>query len=94
MCLERQLHKVAVRLCAALKLTEKIKLLEFEVSSARQLAAPMSGRICGSQVQWFSGTVCLTVGREIPRLNSTASGCVYRANLRESAALQQTATLS
>ena len=32
-CLERQPHKVAVRLCAALKLTEKIKLLEVEVGT-------------------------------------------------------------
>jgi len=32
--LERQLHKVAVRLCAALKLTEKNKLLEVEGARA------------------------------------------------------------
>jgi len=28
MCLDRQMHKVAVRLCAVLKLAEKNKLLE------------------------------------------------------------------
>jgi len=33
-CLDRQPHKVAVRLCAAPKLSEKIKLLEVEGARA------------------------------------------------------------
>jgi len=32
--MERQPHKVAVRLCAALKLTEQIKMLEVEGARA------------------------------------------------------------
>ena len=61
-CLERQPHKVAVRLCAALKLTEKNKLSEVEGARApvphnrrRQWAMMLwgwEGRHNGGLVDW------------------------------------------
>jgi len=67
-CLKRQAHKVAVRLCAALKLTEKVKLLEVEA-----VCAPVPH---GWRRQWDSVHIRTTLRQTAglilaPRINRT-----------------------